>query len=112
MAAGTLVDSNVLLDIFTEDPVWLEWSVEALANAAEAGPLSINPVIYAEVSVRFSRIEDLEDALPPADFRRSALPRSSLGRRSWPTAAPTVPRALRCPTSSSAHMRPSLISRC
>lgn len=74
MAAGTLVDSNVLLDIFTEDPVWLEWSVEALANAAEAGPLSINPVIYAEVSVRFSRIEDLEDALPPADFRRSALP--------------------------------------
>jgi predicted nucleic acid-binding protein len=71
---GTLVDSNVLLDIFTEDATWLEWSNEALAAAAEAGPLYINPVIYAEVSVRFSRIEDLEDALPPTDFRRAALP--------------------------------------
>lgn len=74
MAAGTLIDSNVLLDIFTEDANWLEWSIEALAAAAEAGPLYINPVIYAEVSVRFSRIEDLEDALPAADFRRASLP--------------------------------------
>lgn len=74
MAAGTLVDSNVLLDIFTEDAIWLEWSTDALAAAAEAGPLYINPVVYAEVSVRFSRIEDLEDALPATEFRRSALP--------------------------------------
>lgn len=74
MAAGTLVDSNVLLDIFTEDAIWLEWSSETLAASAESGPLYINPVIYAEVSVRFSRIEDLEAALPPAEFRRSALP--------------------------------------
>ncbi|MDQ3147782.1 MAG: type II toxin-antitoxin system VapC family toxin [Actinomycetota bacterium] len=74
MAAGTLVDSNVLLDIFTEDVTWLEWSADALAAAAEAGPLYINPIVYAEVSVRFSRIEDLEDALPLGDFRRSALP--------------------------------------
>ncbi|MBA3287453.1 MAG: type II toxin-antitoxin system VapC family toxin [Acidimicrobiia bacterium] len=74
MAAGTLVDSNVLLDIFTEDATWLEWSTDMLAAAAEAGPLYINPIIYAEVSVRFSRIEDFEDALPPAEFRRAALP--------------------------------------
>lgn len=74
MAAGTLVDSNILLDIFTEDATWLEWSNQALTAAAEAGPLYINPVIYAEVSVRFSRVEDLEDALPSADFRRAGMP--------------------------------------
>lgn len=73
-SAGTLVDSNVLLDIFTEDATWIEWSNEALGAAAEAGPLYINPVIYAEVSVRFSRVEDLEEALPSADFRRAGLP--------------------------------------
>lgn len=74
MATGTLVDSNVLLDIFTQDATWFEWSTAALAAATDAGPLHVNPVIFAEVSIRFSRIEDLEDALPPADFRRSALP--------------------------------------
>lgn len=74
MGNGTLVDTNVLLDVLTEDEVWFSWSSAALAAAAEAGPVWINPVIYAEVSVRFSRIEDLEDALPPADFRRAPLP--------------------------------------
>lgn len=74
MPAGTLVDSNVLLDIFTEDPAWLEWSTHSLAAAAESGPLYVNPIVYAEVSVRFSRVEDLEDALPPTEFRRSPLP--------------------------------------
>lgn len=74
MGAGTLVDSDVLLDILTEDARWLQWSAGALAGAAEAGPLYINAVVYAEVSVRFSRIEDLEDALPPAQFRRAPVP--------------------------------------
>ena len=70
----TLVDSNVLLDVLTEDPAWVGWSTEALATAAESGPLAINPIIYTEVSVRFSRVEDLDEALPPIDFRRLALP--------------------------------------
>ena len=74
MAVGTLVDANVLLDILTVDPTWHGWSSEALADAAESGPLWIDPVIYAEVSVRFSRIEDLEEALPPGDFGRAQLP--------------------------------------
>lgn len=74
MGQGTLVDSNVLLDILTEDPVWLDWSLAALAEAAEAGPLSINPVIYAEVSIRFSTVEALEDALPSRDYRRVPIP--------------------------------------
>ena len=74
MGAATLVDSNVLLDVLTEDPVWLGWSTAALVEAAESGPLWINPIIYAEVSVRFSRIEELEAALPAADYRRAPLP--------------------------------------
>ncbi len=74
VAFGTLVDSNVLLDVITEDEIWLEWSSNALTRAADDGPLFINPIIYAEVSVRFSRIEDVEEALPPSDYGRLALP--------------------------------------
>lgn len=77
MAYGTLVDSNVLLDILTGDPAWLAWSGDALAAAAESGPLYINPVIYSEVSVRFTSVEALEEALPPADFRRESIPWSA-----------------------------------
>jgi len=69
----TLVDANVLLDVFTEDPVWAEWSARALEEAADQGPLVINPVIYAEVSVRFSRIEELDQELTD-DFVRAPLP--------------------------------------
>jgi hypothetical protein len=72
--AGVLVDSNVLLDVLTEDPRWLDWSSSALARAAEAEVLIINPLIYAEVSVRFARIEDLDAALPTTLFRRDGLP--------------------------------------
>ncbi len=69
-----LVDSNVLLDIFTEDPVWYDWSASAIEEHAEHSMLMINPIIYAEVSVRFERIEELEEALPIDMFRREALP--------------------------------------
>jgi predicted nucleic acid-binding protein len=72
--AGTLVDSNVLLDIFTEHDEWFDWSSAMLEQAGYAGALFINPVIYAEVSVRFTRIEDLDEALPPTYFRRVHLP--------------------------------------
>lgn len=71
---AVLVDSNVLLDILTEDPVWRTWSEDALAQCADTGILVINPIIYAEVSVRFARIEDLNEALPPASFQRVPLP--------------------------------------
>ncbi len=74
MAHGTLVDSNVLLDILTDDETWREWSTAALAAAADAGPLFINPIIYAEVSVRFSLIEELDEVLPRQVYRRLPLP--------------------------------------
>lgn len=69
-----LVDSNVLLDVMTEDPQWSAWSGETLAECAESSTLAINPLIYAEVSIRFERIEDFEDALQEGDFLRLPLP--------------------------------------
>lgn len=70
----TLVDSNVILDIMTEDRDWSEWSASALQRQADRSILVINPLVYAEVSIRFERIEDLDDALPPTLFRRDPLP--------------------------------------
>jgi predicted nucleic acid-binding protein len=71
--AGTVVDSNVLLDLFTDDPRWAEWSEVRLAQAFDRGPTVINPIIYAEISISFERIEELEHALPP-EIEREALP--------------------------------------
>jgi len=73
-----LVDSNVILDVVTEDPEWLDWSGSALERAAAAARLVINPIIYAEVSIGFVRIEDLDEALPADYFERRPLP--------WPAA--------------------------
>jgi hypothetical protein len=72
--SNVLVDSNVLLDIFTEDERWFTWSSETLSLYAENNILVINPIIYAEVSIGFDRIEDLEEAMPPQYFLREALP--------------------------------------
>ena len=69
-----LVDSNVLLDVLTEDAEWYDWSAEALRREADQSVLVINPIIYAEVSIRFDRIEELNEALPEDVFRRDALP--------------------------------------
>lgn len=69
-----LVDSNVILDVATGDPVWGHWSRAALARAADASVLVINPLVYAEVAVGYDRIEDLENAVPASRFRRDPLP--------------------------------------
>ena len=69
-----LVDSNVLLDLITQDPVWFDWSAQMLADAADRCKLVINPIIYAEVSVRFTRIEDLDAALRITMLVREPLP--------------------------------------
>ena len=71
--AGTLVDSNVLLDLFTEDPRWCAWSETQLADALDRGATIVNPIVYAEISIAFQRIEELERALP-AELDREALP--------------------------------------
>ena len=71
---AVLVDSNVLIDVMTDDVNWSSWSAEALAATAETAPLVINPFIYGEVSICFSRIEEVEEALPRALLRREPIP--------------------------------------
>jgi predicted nucleic acid-binding protein len=75
---ATLVDSNVLIDVLSGDPVWAVWSGNALRGAGATGALVINEVIYAEVSARYSRVEVLERELPADDFQREHTP--------WPAA--------------------------
>jgi predicted nucleic acid-binding protein len=72
--SGVLIDANVILDVATDDPQWSDWSTSMLARCADSGVLIINPIIYAEVSVGFDRIEELDEALPADAFRRDPLP--------------------------------------
>lgn len=69
-----LVDSNVLIDVLTDDPRWASWSSATLAAAADRAFLAIDPIIYAEVSIGFDTIEALESALPPEAVHRTHLP--------------------------------------
>ena len=71
---AVLVDSNVILDVVTEDPKWFSWSSRALGECAEREPLLIDPIIYAEVSIGFEKIEEVEAALPAGWFHRAPLP--------------------------------------
>ncbi len=69
-----LVDSNVLLDVATNDPVWATWSSDALERLGNDAKLVINPIVYAEVSIAFDRIEELDEVIPPDVFSRESLP--------------------------------------
>jgi len=62
--SGTVVDSSILLDVFTVDPVWADWSQRELTRAAQRGALILNAVVVAEIAPRFERIETLRAALP------------------------------------------------
>ena len=72
--SAVLVDANVILDVVTNDPEWGSWSTETLERLADEAVLVVNPLIYAEVSVGYERIEELEWALPHDLYRRMALP--------------------------------------
>jgi len=70
----TLVDANILIDLFTDDPVWAEWSGRELTRSAAEGMVGINPVIYAEASVAFSSQIRFDQALRPLELTRWELP--------------------------------------
>lgn len=74
MKAATLVDSNVLIDILWRDSAWSARSKAALESAGNAGPLVINQVIYAEVSVRYSNPDLLDADLPRDVLQREQVP--------------------------------------
>jgi hypothetical protein len=69
-----MIDSNVILDIVTEDPNWFNWSSETLAFYADTHTLIINPIIYSEVSIGYQKMEDVDNVLPPPYFRRMPIP--------------------------------------
>lgn len=71
---AVLVDSNVLLDVATEDPAWADWSSSTLERLADEAVLVINALVYSEVSIGFETIEELEEALPIELYRRESLP--------------------------------------
>ena len=71
---AVFVDSNVLLDLMTQDAEWFAWSAAALEDAADSARVVINAIVYAEVSARYSRVEDLEAALPRDMLEREAIP--------------------------------------
>lgn len=71
---GVLVDSNILLDVATEDARWSDWSAAALVQCAELTKLVVNPIIYAEVSIGYATIETLNAALPANLYQHEALP--------------------------------------
>lgn len=71
---ATLVDTNVLFDLLSDDAEWSDWSAAMIADAADRGTVAINAIIYAEISVRYDRIEDVDLALPVDYFVRAELP--------------------------------------
>ena len=75
---GLLVDSNVILDIFLDDPDWADWSESALANYSVHTTLFINSIVYTEVSVGFEKIEELESALHKSGFQMLEIPKEAL----------------------------------
>ncbi len=75
--SGLLFDTNVLLDIATADATWLAWSEDQLRAAAAQGPITINPIIYAELAPAFASQSELDRWLDPAVFERLPLPYSA-----------------------------------
>ena len=73
-----LVDSNVILDIFLDDPNWVDWAEATLDQYSHTGLLFINPIVYTEVSIGFKRIEELESAIQRAGFQMLSIPKEAL----------------------------------
>lgn len=75
---GVLVDSNIVLDVFLNDPKWADWSESKLDAYDQLGALYINAIVYSEISIGFDRIEDLESAIAKAGFQMLEIPKEAL----------------------------------
>ena len=75
---GILVDSNIILDVFLDDPNWAEWSESKLEKFGAITGLFINPVVYSEVSIGFKRIEEMESAMSRSGFKMLEIPKEAL----------------------------------
>ena len=75
---GVFVDSNIILDVFLDDPKWADWSESTLERYSENSTLYINPIVYTEISIGFERIEDLEYAMINGGFKIVPLSKEAL----------------------------------
>ena len=75
---GVIVDSNIILDVFLNDPKWADWSESKLDEYDQLGILHINSIIYSEISIGFKRIEDLESAIAKAGLQMLEIPKEAL----------------------------------
>jgi predicted nucleic acid-binding protein len=75
---ATLVDSNVLIDVVVRDEQWAAWSIEALIEALDAGPVFVDQVVFAEVSIGYRTAEACQEALAVQGIERVPIP--------WPAA--------------------------
>ena len=75
---GVLIDSNILLDVFTEDKFWMDWSESRLDHYRVDHILLINPIVYAEISIRFEDVEELEAVLKIGGFQMREIPKEAL----------------------------------
>jgi predicted nucleic acid-binding protein len=73
-----LVDTSVILDLFSDNPTWADWSEAVLSEYGSSNELCINPIIYTEISIGFERIEDLEKSLELSGFRLLEIPKEAL----------------------------------
>lgn len=73
-----LVDTNVLVDVLEDDPDWADWSIQQLRAQSKIHSLTINPVIYAELSLTFSSIDALDETLDTLELALAELPRPAL----------------------------------
>ena len=75
---GVFVDSCVLLDLFTADPQWADWSEAVLERYSQTNSLYINSVVYAEVSIGFEQIEAVDEAIAQMGIKVIEIPREAL----------------------------------
>lgn len=75
---GIFVDSCVLLDLFTNDPSWAEWSENILEQYSQTNTLYINSIVYTEISMGFKKIEEVEKAIIDLDIKVLEIPREAL----------------------------------
>lgn len=75
---GVLIDSCILLDLFTNDPYWGDWSESILEKYSQTNTLYINSIIYTEISIGFEKIEEVEEAIDSMDIKVLEMPREAL----------------------------------
>lgn len=75
---GVLIDSNVVLDVFGDDPDWADWSIDQISRLAEQAPLYINPMVYCEISIGFERFEAVEHAIGEVGLVMREIPKEAL----------------------------------